>query len=222
MRKIQISPSILNADQSNIASEIERIATSADFLHLDIMDGIFVPNSTYDFKTAKGIISSSPLRVDAHLMVSDPDLQAPLYAAAGCMSVTFHYEASRDHLSIIKSIKKEGARCAIALKPSTPFRAIENLISELDMLLIMTVEPGFGGQRFMVDMMPKLREAKNFLTSHSLNEIWLQVDGGISTETIEVASQNGADTFVAGSAVYQADSPAQMVDKLRTLAQGSR
>ncbi len=218
MGSIRITPSILNADQENLIPEIERVSSTADFLHLDVMDGIFVPNTTYSFDTAKELISQSPLKIDAHLMVANPEQLAPLYSAAGCLSVTFHYEATENHRSIIRSIKAEGARAAIALKPETPLSAIEELLPELDMLLIMTVEPGFGGQKFMVDMMPKLKSARDFISTNSLKEIWLQVDGGISPETITTARENGADTFVAGSAVYNADSPGDMVDKLRALA----
>jgi ribulose-phosphate 3-epimerase len=218
MSAIRISPSVLNANQNDLLGEIDKIKDSADFLHLDIMDGVFVPNSTYTFEVAKDLIERSPLKVDAHLMVANPDVMAPKFAESGCLSVTYHFEATNLHQQILRDIKSHGSRAAIAIKPNTALEAVADLLPEIDMLLIMTVEPGFGGQKFMVDMMPKLRSAKELISSMKLEDFWLQVDGGISLDTIEIARKNGADTFVAGSAVYQADSPAEMVGKLRTTA----
>ncbi len=214
--KIRITPSILNADFSNLGGEIERIALTSDLVHLDVMDDIFVPNFTFDFSRAAEIISVSKLPVDAHLMVAAVDQIAPKYAEAGCASVTIHAEATTDIRNTLKAIRSNGARAALALKPKTALDPYLEYLDELDMLLIMTVEPGFGGQKFMTDQLPKIAQARKEIAS---KEIWLQVDGGISLETIDSAAAAGADTFVAGSAVFNSADPAQMVSLLRHKAQ---
>jgi ribulose-phosphate 3-epimerase len=215
MQEIRITPSILNADLDNLDSEISKIASVADLLHLDIMDNKFVPNMTWDFQAAEKIIKSSPLPVDAHLMIEDPDVQAVRYAEIGCKSVTVHYEASQNLKETLKAIRQAGARAALALKPNTQFSVLREFREYLDMILIMTVEPGFGGQKFMADMMQKVTESREFIGDA---DIWLQVDGGISLETIGIAREAGADTFVAGSAVFKAVDPAAMVLQLKELA----
>ena len=215
MKEIRITPSILNADLAHLDQEIARIASVSDLLHLDIMDNKFVPNLTWDFEAAEGIIKKSPIPVDAHLMIEDPDIQALHYAQAGCKSVTIHYEATSNAISTLKGIRAAGARAAIALKPKTDFSVLLELRDYLDMILIMTVEPGFGGQKFMADMMDKVSKSRHFIGDA---DIWLQVDGGISIDTIEIARDAGADTFVAGSAVFKAQDPAKMVQQLKELA----
>jgi len=215
-RQIRITPSILNADFSNLASEIERISATSDLVHLDVMDDVFVPNFTFDFKHASEIISVSKLPVDAHLMVADVDLIAPKYAEAGCASVTIHAEATSDIRGTLKAIRSNGARASLALKPKTSLDPYLEFFDYLDMLLIMTVEPGFGGQKFMTDQLPKIAQARKEIGAKS---IWLQVDGGISLETIKSAATAGADTFVAGSAVFNSADPAEMVATLRKRAQ---
>lgn len=219
---IRICPSILNADRENLPSEIARIAAQSDLVHLDVMDNIFVPNFTFTFEQSVKIIAECPIPVDSHLMIADPDESAHLYARAGSASVTFHYEASSDPLQTISRIKEEGARVGLALKPATPFQEITSLMEHLDMVLIMTVEPGFGGQSFMFDMMEKVRAARKEIDSRFFGKIWLQVDGGVSLETIAQAVDAGADTFVAGSAVFKSDDPGGMVDSLRALATKSQ
>jgi len=219
---IRICPSILNADRSNLISEISRIASQSDLLHLDVMDNIFVPNQTFTLNESERIIAESTLPVDAHLMIADPDEQAHLYAKAGAKSVTFHFEASKNPTATILKIATEGARVGVALKPATPFRVIAPLLQDIDMLLIMTVEPGFGGQSFMTDMLGKIQEARTEIDAHHFGKIWLQVDGGISLETIALARSAGADTFVAGSAVFKANVPGTMVDELRALAENTK
>jgi len=219
---IRICPSILNADRSNLGSEISRIAKQSDLLHLDVMDNIFVPNQTFTLAESQKIISESALPVDTHLMIADPDEQAHLYAKAGSKSVTFHFEASSKPAATISRIANEGARVGVALKPTTPFHEIAPFLEDIDMLLIMTVEPGFGGQSFMTDMLPKIQEARIEIDAHHFGKIWLQVDGGISLETIALARSAGADTFVAGSAVFKADIPGVMVDQLRALAENTK
>jgi len=215
---IRICPSILNADRDNLSIEIARISTQSDLLHLDVMDNIFVPNFTFTFEQSEKIIAECPIPVDSHLMIADPDDRAHLYARAGSASVTFHYEASANPLGTISRIKNEGARVGLALKPATPFHKIASLMEHLDMVLIMTVEPGFGGQSFMSDMMEKVKEARREIDTRFFEKIWLQVDGGVSLETIAQASESGADTFVAGSAVFKSDDPGAMIDSLRSSA----
>ena len=215
---IRICPSILNADRDNLTSEISRISKTSDLLHLDVMDNIFVPNQTFSLAESRKIISETSIPVDVHLMIANPDKEAHLYAEAGAASVTFHLEASEKPRETIAMISSAGSRVGIALKPATPFELLAPLMSEIDMVLIMTVEPGFGGQSFMEEMMSKVAQARAEIDRKYFEKIWLQVDGGISLETIAIASASGADTFVAGSAVFKAANPGEMVELLRTAA----
>ena len=209
---IRITPSILNADHANLNTEIAKIAEDSDLVHLDIMDNIFVPNLTWDFAAAEKIISECPIPVDAHLMINDVDRIALDYARAGAGSVTIHIEAAKTPAQTFKALRKLGARAGMALKPGTEIEIFSDLLNEIDMLLIMTVEPGFGGQKFMADMMDKVRRSKALIGDRP---IWIQVDGGVSMETIAIAREAGADTFVAGSAVFNSPDPAEMVKMLR-------
>jgi ribulose-phosphate 3-epimerase len=217
-REVRITPSILNADRANLDSEIGKIAAVSDFIHLDIMDNVFVANFTFDFDAASRIIKDCPVPVDAHLMVSDVDEIAVAYAQAGSSSVTVHVEAVKNIRSTLRAIRSAGARAALALKPGTQVDAYESYLDEVDMFLIMTVEPGFGGQSFMEGMLSKIARTREIIGSRP---IWLQVDGGISLETIERAYEAGADTFVAGSAVFNSEDPAGMVSLLRTAVSSS-
>ena len=217
-REIRITPSILNADFEQLEQEIAKIADVSDLIHLDVMDNIFVPNFTFDFESASTIIKGCPIGVDAHLMVANVDQIGPQYAQAGCASVTIHAEASEDIAQTLRAIRSEGARSGLAIKPNTAIDEYEQFSELVDMFLIMTVEPGFGGQKFMSNMMDKVRATRKVIGHRP---IWLQVDGGISLETIEMAVEAGADTFVAGSAVFKSDDPAQMVTALRALAQSA-
>jgi ribulose-phosphate 3-epimerase len=210
--EVRITPSILNADHANLSAEIAKIAEDSDLVHLDIMDKLFVPNVSWDFAAAEKIISDCPIPVDAHLMINDVDRIALDYARAGAGSVTIHIEAAEFPAQTFKALRKIGARAGMALKPGTEIELYSDLLSEIDMLLIMTVEPGFGGQKFMPDMMDKVRRSKALLGDRP---IWIQVDGGISMETIAIAREAGADTFVAGSAVFNSPDPAEMVKMLR-------
>jgi len=214
-----IAPSILNANFDNLENEIAKISTTADLLHLDIMDNKFVPNFTFDIKRAFEIISFSKLPVDAHLMIEDPDSIAPRYAQTGCNSVTFHLEAASNVLQTISDIKSNGAKVGIAIKPATKFSEVEPFIEEIDMLLIMTVEPGFGGQSFMHDQMVKVVAARKRINQVPQPRPLLRIDGGVSLETIAEAAAAGANCFVAGSAVYKSSDPAGMVSQLRNKAQ---
>ncbi len=214
-REIRITPSILNANFAQLDQEIKRIANVSDLLHLDVMDDIFVPNFTFDFEAASKIVKSSVLAVDAHLMVANVDEIAVQYAEIGCASVTIHAEATANIPQTLKNIRKAGARSSLGIKPNTDISDYQAVIDDVDMFLIMTVEPGFGGQSFMESMMEKVRRTRDLIGSRP---IWLQVDGGISMTTIEMALDAGADTFVVGSAVFNAPDPAAMVVSLREFA----
>jgi ribulose-phosphate 3-epimerase len=214
-KEIRITPSILNADFSRLNEEINSIAAVSDLLHLDVMDDVFVPNFTFDFDAASKIITESSLAVDAHLMVADVDLIAVQYAELGCASVTIHAEATANIPQTLKNIRQAGSRASLGIKPNTQIEQYAEYIDLVDMFLIMTVEPGFGGQKFMENMMGKVRTTRTLIGDRP---IWLQVDGGISMQTIEIALEAGADTFVVGSAVFNAPDPAQMVVELRKFA----
>ena len=216
---ILINPSILNAKFDDLANEIAKVSQSADQLHLDIMDNIFVPNFTFDFQRAKEIIEFSDLPVDAHLMIADPDISAPKYAQAGCVSVTFHLEAAKNIGQTISDVKSNGAKVGVAVKPGTPFSLVEPFIEQIDLLLIMTVEPGFGGQSFMHEQMDKVKTARSRIELIKGGKPLIQVDGGISLETIGEAASAGANCFVAGSAVYRSADPENMVQLLRKSAE---
>ncbi|MGO2751720.1 MAG: ribulose-phosphate 3-epimerase [Pseudoclavibacter sp.] len=211
----RINPSILAADFANFERDLGRIA-SADAAHVDVMDNHFVPNLTFGQPMVERLQEISPVPLDLHLMIEDPDRWAPEFAEMGVFSVTFHAEAATSPVTLAKKLKERGARAGIAINPATPLSAVEEILPHFDQLLIMTVEPGFGGQSFMADMMPKLAKAHALRRSHGL-ETWLQVDGGISLDTIEVAASHGADTFVAGSAVFRGD-PGEQIAALRAAA----
>jgi len=214
-REIRITPSILNADFSRLNEEINRIAGVSDLLHLDVMDDVFVPNFTFDFEAASKIIKESSLPVDAHLMVANVDQIAVQYAEIGCASVTIHAEATENIPATLKNIRAAGSRSSLGIKPNTSIEDYRDCVDLVDMFLIMTVEPGFGGQKFMENMMEKVKRTRELIGDR---DIWLQVDGGVSMQTIEIALAAGADTFVVGSAVFNAADPAQMVVDIREFA----
>jgi ribulose-phosphate 3-epimerase len=185
-----------------------------------VMDNHFVPNLTFGPRMVEALSNASPRPVDAHLMITDADRSAAAYVEAGAGSVTFHVEAAAAPVRLAREIRAQGARASMALKPATPIDPYEDLLPELDMVLIMTVEPGFGGQKFLDLCLPKIRRARELMDKHGV-EAWLQVDGGISLETIERCAEAGADVFVAGSAVFDADDPEAMIAALRTAAAGT-
>ena len=216
--KVHINPSILNANFDDLENEIQKITSVSDALHLDVMDNQFVPNFTFDIARAFEIIYFAKLPVDAHLMICDPDSIAPKYAEQGTNSVTFHFEAANHVASTISNIRSNGAKVGLAIKPATSFQEIEEFMADIDMLLIMTVEPGFGGQSFMHDQMVKVKTARAHIEKMKKEKPLLQIDGGVSLDTIAEAALAGANCFVAGSAVYKSADPAKMVDQLRQLA----
>jgi ribulose-phosphate 3-epimerase len=213
---VQISPSILSADFADLAGELERIST-ADWAHVDVMDNHFVPNLTLGLPVVERLVSVSPVPVDCHLMIADPDRWAPGYAEAGADSVTFHAEAAHAPVRLARELRRLDARAGLALKPATPVEPFVDLLPEIDMLLLMTVEPGFGGQKFLDVCLPKIRRAREAVGKSGL-DVWIQVDGGVSSSTIERCADAGADVFVAGSAVYGADDATAAIDELRRLA----
>jgi ribulose-phosphate 3-epimerase len=214
---VQISPSILSADYTDLAAEVARVAPTADWVHVDVMDNHFVPNLTIGLPVVERLAAVSALPLDVHLMISDADRWAPDYADAGAGSVTFHVEASAAPVRLARTLRQHGVRAGMALRPATPVEPYADLLGELDMLLLMTVEPGFGGQPFLDLVLPKIRAARELVKGRAL-DLWIQVDGGVSPETVERCAEAGADVFVAGSAVYGADDPAAAADGLRRQA----
>ncbi|MER6001798.1 ribulose-phosphate 3-epimerase [Nonomuraea angiospora] len=213
---VQISPSILAADFARLADEAAAVP-NADWLHVDVMDYHFVPNLTIGLPVVEALRKATPTPLDCHLMIDDPDRWAPQYAEAGAGSVTIHAEAAKGPIRTLREIRSLGARAGLALNPATPVEPYEDLLAEVDMLLLMTVEPGFGGQKFLDGVLSKVRRARQLIERHG-GRVWLQVDGGVDAGTIERCAEAGADVFVAGSAVYGASDPSAAVDALRAAA----
>jgi ribulose-phosphate 3-epimerase len=222
---IQIAPSLLAADFARVAEEVAAIGgppagggpAGADWLHVDVMDNHFVPNLTLGLQMVEAIAAVAQVPIDCHLMIEDPDRFAPEYAEAGAGSVTFHVEAAAAPVRLARALRAAGARAGLALKPATAVDPYEDLLPELDMLLLMTVEPGFGGQPFLDVVLPKVRRARALIDKYG-GEVWLQVDGGVSLATVERVAAAGADMLVAGTAVYGAADPVAAIEGLREAA----
>ncbi|MBQ1282440.1 MAG: ribulose-phosphate 3-epimerase [Bifidobacteriaceae bacterium] len=215
--KIQIAPSILSADFCNLERDLKAIS-NADLVHVDVMDHHFVPNLTLGEPIVKRICEVSPLPVDAHLMIEDPDRWAPEFAKAGANSVTFHMGATHAPVRLARQLHDMGAKACFAVRPAEPVEPLFDILEEFDMVLIMTVEPGFGGQKFLDNQMNKVRRLRDEITRRGL-KTHIQVDGGVSPSTAHIVSRAGADILVAGSAVYGADSPAEAIESIRNNAQ---
>ncbi len=213
---MMIAPSILSADFARLAEEAAAVS-NADWLHVDVMDAHFVPNLTIGLPVVESLLAATELPLDCHLMIDDPDRWAPPYAEAGARNVTLHVEAAHDPVQVARSIRAAGAFAGLALKPGTPLEPYLDILGEYDTLLVMTVEPGFGGQSFISEVLPKVRRAREMVESGHL-KLFIEVDGGVSADTIEQAAEAGADVFVAGSAVYGADDPGAAVEGLRVQA----
>ena len=217
---MRITPSILNADFARLGEEIARVP-SADAIHIDVMDNHFVPNLTIGVPVVQSLRAATDKMLDIHLMIEDPDRWAPAYAEAGAESVTFHMEAVHAPVRLARELHAKGVRASAALNPATPVEAVAGILGELDMVLVMSVEPGFGGQGFLDLVLPKVTALRQMISAANL-DIWVQMDGGVSLETIERCAEAGADTFVAGSAVFRSDDPDMMVRQLRIAAEGHR
>jgi ribulose-phosphate 3-epimerase len=214
---VQIAPSILAADFARLADEAAAVADVADWLHVDVMDAHFVPNLTIGLPVVEALRKHASLPLDCHLMIEDPDRWAPGYAEAGARNVTIHAEAATSPVRTLRAIRAAGARAGLAINPATPVEPYADLLAEFDMLLLMTVEPGFGGQHFLDLVLPKLRRARELIGGRD-SSVWLQVDGGVDHETIGRCAEAGADVFVAGSAVFGMTDPAAAVTDLRAMA----
>ena len=213
---IKIAPSLLSADFAALGAAAAAVP-SADWLHVDVMDNHFVPNLTVGLPVVEALARVARQPLDCHLMIDDPDRWAPEYVEAGASSVTFHVEACAAPVRLARSLRAAGARAGMALRPATAVEPYADLLTELDLLLVMTVEPGFGGQQFLDVCLPKIERARRLL-DRSGADLWLQVDGGVSLETVERCAAAGANVFVAGSAVFGADDPDAVVAALRDLA----
>jgi ribulose-phosphate 3-epimerase len=214
---VQIAPSVLAADFARLADEAATVADVADWLHVDVMDAHFVPNLTVGLPVVEALRKHASLPLDCHLMIEDPDRWAPGYAEAGARNVTIHAEAATSPVKTLRAIRAAGARAGLAINPATPVEPYGDLLPEFDMLLVMTVEPGFGGQHFLDLVLPKLRRARALIGGRE-GSVWLQVDGGVDHETIGRCAEAGADVFVAGSAVFGMTDPASAVTDLRAMA----
>jgi ribulose-phosphate 3-epimerase len=215
--RIEIAPSVLAADFSRLAEELARVAT-ADRAHADVMDNHFVPNLTIGPAVVESLVRESPIPVDCHLMIEDPDRWAPVYVEAGARDVTFHAEAAKAPVRLARELRAQGARAGLALRPATPVEPYLDLLEEFDLILIMTVEPGFGGQEFLDGTLPKLRRTRDAVRASGL-EIQLQVDGGVGPDTVARCVEAGANVLVAGTAIFGAPDPARAVAELRSAAE---
>ncbi|MFN8225958.1 MAG: ribulose-phosphate 3-epimerase [Mycobacterium sp.] len=216
MNRPLIAPSILAADFARLAEEVAAVEgpAGADWLHVDVMDNHFVPNLTLGLPVVESLLKVTDIPMDCHLMIDDPDRWAPPYAEAGAHNVTFHVEATDNPVGVARDIRAAGAKAGLSVKPGTPLDPYLEILRDFDTLLVMSVEPGFGGQSFIPDVLDKVRTARRLVDAGELT-ILVEIDGGINADTIEAAAEAGVDCFVAGSAVYGAQDPAAAVTALR-------
>ena len=216
MNRAIIAPSILSADLARLADEIARCeAGGADWIHIDVMDGRFVPNLTFGAKMIETVRRLTSLPIDVHLMVVEPERYIEDFAAAGATGLTIHPEVSPHLHRQLTRVRELGCLAGAAINPSTALTAVTEVVAELDLLLVMTVNPGFGGQQFIPGSVDKVRRARAMLDA-ARSEAWLEVDGGIARETIADVWEAGADAFVAGQAIFGADDPAAEIEALRS------
>jgi ribulose-phosphate 3-epimerase len=216
----RVAPSILAADFSRLADEVARVAPAADLLHVDVMDNHFVPNLTLGPVVVESLLRATSIPLDCHLMIEDPLRWAPGYAEAGASVVSFHAEAAPDPVAVSRAVRAAGARVGLAIKPGTPIEPYADLLRHFDMVLVMTVEPGFGGQAFIAECVPKIAQVRALIDRDAL-EIWLEVDGGIGVDTAEQCAEAGADTFVAGTSVFGADDPETAIKAIRAAVEAT-